>query len=97
LKSRKQVELILRQHLPELRRRFRVRRIGIFGSVVRDEQGRRSDLDILVDYSQTPSLIEVVALKRHLRELTGEKVDLVPARALKPAYRRAVLAEVVYA
>jgi len=97
VKPRKEIERTLRQHLPDLRRQFKVRRIGIFGSVVRGEQRGRSDLDILVEYSETPSLLAVVALKRHLSKLTGEKVDLVPASALKPAYRRTILDEVVYA
>jgi|GEM_PF-426608 len=94
---RKEVERTLRRHLPDLRRRFKVRRIGVFGSVVRGEQHGRSDLDILVEYSETPSLLAIVALKRHLSELTGERVDLVPASALKPAYRRTILNEAVYA
>jgi len=97
MRPRKEVERTLRQHLPDLRRRFKVRRIGVFGSVVRGEQHGRSDLDILVEYSETPSLLAIVALKRHLSELTGEKVDLVPASALKPAYRQTILKEVVYA
>jgi predicted nucleotidyltransferase len=97
VKSHCEIERTLRRNLPELRRRFKVRRIGVFGSVVRGEQHGRSDLDILVEYSETPSLLAVVALKRHLTELTGERVDLVPASALKPAYRRAILDEVVYA
>ena len=97
MRPRKEIERTLRQHLPDLRRRYKVRRIGVFGSVVRGEQHGRSDLDILVEYSETPSLLAIVALKRHLSELTGEKVDLVPASALKPAYRRTILDEVVYA
>jgi hypothetical protein len=97
MKTHKEIERTLRPHLPELRRRFKVKRLGIFGSVVRGEQRGRSDLDILVEYSETPSLLAIVALKRHLSELTGEKVDLVPASALKPAYRRTILDEVVYA
>jgi hypothetical protein len=97
MKPHRKIERTLRQHLPELRRRFKVKRIGIFGSVVRGEQRGRSDLDILVEYSETPSLLSIVALKRHLSELTGEKVDLVPASALKPAYRQTILDEVVYA
>ena len=97
MRPRREIERTLRQHLPDLRRRFKVRRIGVFGSVVRGEQHGRSDLDILVEYSETPSLLAIVALKRHLSELTGEKVDLVPASALKPAYRRIILNEVVYA
>jgi predicted nucleotidyltransferase len=97
VKSRMEIERTLRRHLPELRRQFKVRRIGVFGSVVRGQQHGRSDLDILVEYSETPSLLAIVALKRHLTELTGEKVDLVPASALKPGYRQAILDEVVYA
>ncbi len=97
MKTRKEIARLLRAHLPELRRRYHVRRIGIFGSVARKEQGPRSDLDLLVEYTTPPSLLELVALNRHLSELTGEKVDLVPRSALKPAYRRTVLSEVVYA
>ncbi len=97
VKSREEIERTLRRHLPGLRRRFKVRRIGIFGSVVRGEQHGKSDLDILVEYYETPSLLAIVALKRHLAELTGEKVDLVPASALKPAYRQTILDEVTYA
>ena len=97
MKTHEEIERALRRNLPELRRRFKVRRIGVFGSIVRGEQRGRSDLDILVEYSETPSLLAIVALKRHLTELTGEKVDLVPASALKPAYRQTILKEVVYA
>jgi predicted nucleotidyltransferase len=97
MRPHKEIEDTLRRQLPELRRRFKVRRIGVFGSVVRGEQRGRSDLDILVEYSETPSLLVIVALKRHLTELTGERVDVVPASALKPAYRQTILNEVVYA
>jgi predicted nucleotidyltransferase len=97
VKTREEIERLLRLHLPELRRRFKVRRIGVFGSVVRGDQRSRSDVDILVEYSETPSLLAIVALKRHLTEMTGEKVDLVPASALKPAYRQTILDDVVYA
>ena len=97
MRPNKEIEDTLRRQLPELRRRFKVRRIGVFGSVVRGEQRGRSDLDILVEYSETPFLLAIVALKRHLTELVGERVDLVPASALKPAHRRTILNEVVYA
>ena len=97
MKPRKDIARLLRAHLPELRRRYHVKRIGIFGSVARGESGPRSDLDLLVEYTTPPSLLELVALKRHLSELTGENVDLVPRSALKPAYREIILEQVVYA
>jgi len=97
VKTREEIERRLRRLRPTLRRRFKVSRIGIFGSVVRGEQRRGSDLDVLVEYSRVPSLLELVALRRYLSEALGEKVDLVPRSALKPALRKAILAEVVYA
>ena len=85
----------LRAHLPELRERYGVRTLGVFGSHVRDEQRRSSDLDVLVEFDRTPTLLEFVDLQYHLSDLLGVKVDLVMKRALKPAIGRRILEEVV--
>ena len=45
---------ILRAHLPELQHSYGVKSLGIFGSVVRGEQGERSDFDILVEFTSPP-------------------------------------------
>jgi uncharacterized protein len=86
---------ILRKHLPELRERYSVRSLGVFGSYVRGEQRKRSDLDVLVEFDQAPTLLEFVHLKRHLSELVGIPVDLVLKKTLKPNIGRYILAEVV--
>jgi uncharacterized protein len=88
---------IIRRNLPLLRAKHRVRAIGIFGSYVRGEQHKRSDLDVLVEFTRTPFLLEYVALELYLSELTGKKVDLVMKRALKPHIGRHILSEAVYA
>jgi predicted nucleotidyltransferase len=62
---------ILRQHLPKLRERYSVKWLGIFGSYVRGEQKKRSDLDVLIEFEQTPTLLEFVHLKRHLSDLVS--------------------------
>lgn len=85
----------LRAHLPELRERYGVRTLGVFGSYVREEQCGSSDLDVLVEFDRTPTLLEFVDLQYHLSDLLGVKVDLVMKRALKPAIGRRILAEVV--
>lgn len=85
----------LRAHLPELRERYGVRTLGVFGSYVREEQRGSSDLDVLVEFDRTPTLLEFVDLQYHLSDLLGVKVDLVMKRALKPAIGRRILAEVV--
>ena len=85
----------LRDRLPELRERYGVRSLGIFGSYVRGEQGKRSDLDILVEFDRVPTLFEFVRLERHLSQQLGVKVDLVMKSALRPTIGRHILEEVV--
>lgn len=86
---------ILRSHLPALRERYAVKSLGVFGSYVRGDQKKRSDLDVLVEFEQAPSLFKYGELEDHLSELVGTKVDLVMKKALKPHIGRQILAEVV--
>lgn len=85
----------LRAHLPEIRKRYGVRSLGIFGSVVRGEQRKRSDLDVLVEFDHAPTLFGFIDLRDYLNDLLGVKVDLVMKSALKPAIGSYILAEVV--
>ena len=87
----------IRRNMRVLREQYGVRSIGVFGSYARGEQRRRSDLDIIVDYYEVPSLFEFVSLRDYLCKLTGRKVDLVRAPALKPPISKQVLKEAVYA
>lgn len=86
---------ILKKQMPELAERYRVKSLGIFGSYVRNEQSRRSDMDILVEFEQAPDLIKFIDLEEHLAKQLGVKVDLVPRRALKGEIGERILREVV--
>jgi uncharacterized protein len=79
---------VLRQHLPQLRAQYHVDTLQTFGSYVRAEQTAASDLDLLVTFTETPSLLEFIALENYLSDLLGVKVDLVMASALKPALEK---------
>ena len=85
----------LRRHLPELQARFRVRYLGLFGSYVRGTPRRGSDLDVLVEFAEEPSLFEFIDLETHLSALVGLKVDLVMKGTLKPRIGQRILSEVV--
>ena len=76
-------------------KRYGIKEIGIFGSYARGEQDRQSDVDILVDFSRSLSLLEFVHLENELSELLGIKVDLVMKTALKPRIGKHILEEVV--
>ena len=60
---------------------------GLFGSHARGEATPDSDVDILVEFEQTPNFDQFMDLKFHLEELLKKKVDLVTRHALKPRMR----------
>ena len=76
-----------------MRERYGVRELWLFGSHLRGEQRKRSDLDVLVEFDRVPSLFEFIRLERYLSELLKMKVDLVMKSALKPVIGRHILEE----
>jgi len=68
----------------------------LFGSCVRGEQGRHSDLDVLVEFDDRPlSLLQFIPLHCYLSDLLRVRVDLVEEETLKPALGRYILSEAV--
>jgi hypothetical protein len=86
---------LLRDNLADLRREYRVGSLWLFGSYVRGEQHKRSDLDILVEFDEVPTLPKFISLERKLCEVTGTKVDLVSIRSLKGEIGERILREKV--
>ena len=91
-----EIETILKAHRGELEERFGVKEIGVFGSYVRGEATEKSDVDILVDFHEVPSLLKFIELEEYLEDLLGIKVDLVMKSALKPKIGEHVRREVIY-
>lgn len=86
----------LQQQLPDLHRRYGVRDLWLFGSYVRHEQSKDSDLDVLVTFDNPHlSLIQFIQLELELSELLGVKVDLVERDSLKSTVSQHILHEVV--
>ena len=87
---------ILRQHMPELVDRYKVRSLSVFGSYARREPREGSDLDLLVELDDPyMSLLKFVKLENYLSDLLGVKVDLVEKDGLKPAISRRIFEEVM--
>ena len=86
---------LLRSLLPELRERYGVSRLAVFGSRVRRDFTPESDLDVLVAFDRPIGLFGVVGLEQELSDRLGVRVDLVIERALKPRLRPRILAEAV--
>jgi len=94
--SLKEIDEILKAHKEEFYQKYSVVEIGIFGSIVRGEQKKRSDIDILVEFEKVPDLLEFIALEEYLRKVLKKKVDLVRKEAVRPELKGRILKEVVY-
>lgn len=94
--SREEALARLRALKPELTAR-NVRSMALFGSVARGEARAASDLDLLVEFEETPDLFEFIRLRDWLSERLGVPVDLVTEPALHRRLRDRILAEAVYA
>jgi len=79
----------------EIRRRFSVKTLSIFGSAARGEMADGSDVDILVTFDQKASFDLFMDLKFYLEELLGTSVDLVTDKALRPQVRQAIEGEII--
>jgi len=92
-----EIRRLLRSRLPDLRERFGVVSLEVFGSMARGRARVRSDIDLLVELKgdRAITLLQFIALERELGHLLGRKVDLVEKGTLKPAIGRRILSEAI--
>jgi len=95
--NRDEILEILRAHRDELRKRFGVKSLAVFGSVARGEAGPDSDVDILVEFDPQAhvGLFKMVELKEFLEKVLGCPVDVVTLDGLRPWMRELVRREAV--
>ena len=91
-----------RERIAEFCRKHRIQRLALFGSVLREDFGPGSDVDVLVEFEPgaTPGLFGLARMERELSVIfNGQKVDMRTPEDLSRYFRRAVLeaAEVQYA
>ncbi len=91
-----EIKDILNKHRDELREKYKITEIGIFGSYIRAEQKKESDLDVLVEFSEPVSLLDLIGAENYISDLIGRKVDLVPREDIRPELKQVILDEVVY-
>ena len=86
----------LKERQEEMRSRFSVRRIGLFGSHVRGTPSEASDIDLVVELEK-PTFDHYMDLKFYLEDLLGGSVDLVLSDTIKPRLKPIIQREAVYA
>ena len=96
MKTFEEIKEVIRGHKEDFREQFGVKKIGIFGSYVKDTQNEKSDVDILVELEKPIGFIRFIKLENTFSRLLGIKVDLVTKKALKPYIGKQILQEVHY-
>ena len=84
-----------RSIIVEILRNHDVNKASLFGSIVRDEMTDESDVDILIEFNGTKSLLDLVRLKIELEEALKCKVDVLTYNSLHPLLKDQILAEEV--
>jgi len=88
----------IRQNKPQLRERFHVVKIGLFGSFARDEQTEHSDIDLIIELEEGTR--HIYELKQELREMIESQfnrpVEIAREKYLKPYAKNVVLDEAMY-
>lgn len=87
---------LLSRHLDKFRKEYYIKNVGIFGSVARGKAKRKSDIDILVEFTQPIGFFKFIELEQNLKKILKYPVDLVSKEALKPILKDAILKEVIY-
>lgn len=91
-------EVVLRRlkaNAGEIRQRFSVKALSIFGSIARDEARDNSDINVLVVFDQKANFDGFMELKFYLEDLLRTGVDLVTDKALRPQVRQAIEREMI--
>lgn len=88
----------IRKNREYLREHFRIRKIGIFGSFVKNSQTENSDIDLIVEFeANTPSLYELKDdLRRFFSDHFNRNVDIAREKYLKPYIKDQIVNEAEY-
>ncbi|MDR9418319.1 nucleotidyltransferase family protein [Gracilimonas sp.] len=95
MKTKESIQNALREALPELKKKYPIQTLSLFGSYSREEYNSDSDIDILVEFSN-PVGIEFIDLADELEELLTAKVDLVSKHGVKQKYLKEIENELVH-
>ncbi|HDM71042.1 MAG: nucleotidyltransferase family protein [Thermotogae bacterium] len=87
MKTLQEIIRILNDHRTELESKYKIKSLKIFGSYVERKQTETSDIDLIVEFYEVPTLIELVRIEEELTELLGVKVDLLTKESISPFIR----------
>jgi len=96
VKTKEEILDKLKNVREKLKEKYKVKKIGIFGSYVSNKQKATSDLDFLVEFEDNADLFHFIGLSRYLEEIFNTKVDVISKPSLKEELKQHILKEVIY-
>jgi predicted nucleotidyltransferase len=95
MKDLEKIRKVINEHSQELEQKYKVKSIAIFGSYVRGEQKKESDIDILVEFTEPVGLLCISSLGNYLSDLLRTSVDVVPKKNIRKELKDAILREAI--
>lgn len=95
MSGKERILKILEKRKDEIRDKYKVKEMWIFGSFVRGQQKKTSDVDILVDFEEVPDLFDFLELERYLEKILNVKVDLLRKQAIRRELKQRILNEAI--
>jgi predicted nucleotidyltransferase len=96
MKNLEEIKEILGQVKSLVKEKYYLSELGIFGDYVKGEVQENSEVNILIDYTEPPSLLDLVDLEYYLSDLLKVKADVISKNGLKGRRRERILSEVIY-
>jgi len=94
--SKKEILKLLTNLKIELKDKYKVKELGLFGSYASETQKDVSDIDLLVEFEEGADLFDFIGLSLFLEEKFKCKVDVVPRNALREELKDSILKTVIY-
>jgi len=96
MRTKDDILALLKEELPNLKKEHKVQTLAIFGSYTKGEQSEDSDIDMLVEFSESVSLFDLIGLELYLTDLLGVKVDLGTFDSIKPMLKDEILNSAIF-
>jgi len=88
--------MLIDKNLDFIKKNYNIKNIGIFGSVVKNKQTKKSDVDVLVELQKPVGFFKFLELENYLSKILKRKVDLTTKKSLKQAVKKEILKDIIY-
>ncbi len=96
MKNLEEIKAILAQVKSLVQEKYHISELGIFGDYVQGEVKENSQVNILIDYTEPPSLLDLVEMEYYLSDLLKVKADVISKNGLKGKRKERIMSEVIY-